>query len=163
MEKKTIRKGVWGSRKPAPIDLASILNQPGQQTSPAYSARSAAVSRAGGTSRGNDTCTGHSEKFEAAGSLSISAAGALTPAPGRAPSSTSIESGVQVRIHPGEWITTATAAKLTGYSRRQIHALCDHGFFIEGREWRQRPPCPGHRAGGWIWLRRSALKKLETA
>lgn len=62
----------------------------------------------------------------------------------------------------GEWLQTAMAAKLTGYSRRHIVALCDQGFFIEGREWKQRPPCPGMRQGGRIWIRRSALKRLET-
>ena len=61
-----------------------------------------------------------------------------------------------------EWILTAMAAKLTGYSQRHIQALCDQGFFIEGREWKQRPPCPGRRQGGYIWIRRSALKKLES-
>lgn len=61
-----------------------------------------------------------------------------------------------------EWIQTAIAAKLTGYSKRHIRALCDQGFFIEGREWKQRPPCPGRRQAGRIFIRRSALKKLET-
>jgi hypothetical protein len=61
-----------------------------------------------------------------------------------------------------EWIPTASVAKLTGYSQRHIRALCDQGFLIEGREWKQRPPCPGCRQGGRILIRRSALKKLET-
>lgn len=188
MDKKMIRKGVWGSRRPAPVDVASILNQPGQKTGPAskemsaagptssaqvalarsngsapeHCPRSAAVSRAGGTSRSNDACTERSEKFEAAADPGVPAAGALTPPHSRAPSQTNIAGNGQIQIHPGEWITTAMAAKLTGYSRRQIHSLCDRGFFIEGLDWKQRPPCPGCRAGGRIRIRRSALKKLET-
>ena len=64
--------------------------------------------------------------------------------------------------HPSEWITTTTAARLTNYSIRWIIGLCDRGFFVEGQEWKQRPPCPGFRKGGRIWIKRSALKKLET-
>ncbi len=62
---------------------------------------------------------------------------------------------------PAEWITTITAAKLTNFSRRWISGLCDKGFFVEGQEWKQRPPSPGFRSGGMIWIKRSALKKLE--
>ncbi len=62
---------------------------------------------------------------------------------------------------PDEWITTTLAGALTNFSRRWINALCDKGFFVEGKEWKQRPPCPGFRKGGMIWIQRSALKKLE--
>jgi hypothetical protein len=60
-----------------------------------------------------------------------------------------------------EWIPTRVAAKLTGYSQRQIQALCDMGFFVEGKEWRKRPPAPGTERPGRLWLRHSALKKME--
>jgi hypothetical protein len=60
-----------------------------------------------------------------------------------------------------DWIGTAEAATLSGYSQRRIHALCDEGFFVAGVDWKQRPPMKGFRNGGFIKLRRSALKKLE--
>ena len=60
-----------------------------------------------------------------------------------------------------EWVPTRVAAKLTGYSQRQIQALCDMGFFVEGKEWRKRPPAPGTDRPGRLWLRHSALKKME--
>lgn len=63
----------------------------------------------------------------------------------------------------GDWISTALAAKLTGYSQRNIQRLCDEGFFAQGTDWCQRPPRPGARQGGVIWLRRSALKKFDDA
>jgi hypothetical protein len=62
---------------------------------------------------------------------------------------------------PSEWITTTMAARLTNYSVRWIRGLCDKGFFVEDQDWKQRPPCPGFRNGGQIWIKRSALKKLE--
>ena len=62
---------------------------------------------------------------------------------------------------PTEWITTTMAAKLTNYSIRWITSLCGNGFFVKGQEWKQRPPCPGFRKGGQIWIKRSALKKLD--
>ena len=60
-----------------------------------------------------------------------------------------------------EWITTRVAAKLTGYSQRQIQALCDAGFFVAGREWKQRPPTPGTARPGRILVRHSALRKMQ--
>ncbi len=59
-----------------------------------------------------------------------------------------------------EWLNTAEAAKLSGYSRRQIQNLCDGGFLVEGEDWKQRKPIPGRRQGGLIRIRRSALQKL---
>jgi len=59
-----------------------------------------------------------------------------------------------------DWLTAAEASKLSGYSRRQIHNLCDSGFLIEGEDWKQRQPSPGKRQGGLIRIRRSALQKL---
>jgi len=64
-------------------------------------------------------------------------------------------------FNPKEWISTAEAARLTGYSRRHILTLCDQGFFIEGADWKQRPPRPGSDQGGRIRIRRSALSRLE--
>ena len=64
-------------------------------------------------------------------------------------------------IGDDEWIPTRVAAKLTGYSQRQIQALCDMGFFVEGKEWRKRSPAPGTDRPGRLWLRHSALKKME--
>lgn len=61
----------------------------------------------------------------------------------------------------GEWINTRAAAKLTGYSQRQIQSLCDAGFFVEGKEWKQRPATPGTTRPGRILIRQSALKKME--
>lgn len=60
-----------------------------------------------------------------------------------------------------EWIGTAEAVKLTGYSERTIQRLCDEGFFAPGIDWKQRPPMAGKRQGGRIFILRSALKKLE--
>jgi len=60
-----------------------------------------------------------------------------------------------------EWITTRVAAKVTGYSQRQIQALCEAGFLVEGKEWKQRLPSPGSRRRGRILIRPSALKKME--
>ena len=60
-----------------------------------------------------------------------------------------------------EWITTGAAAKLTGYSQRHIETLCDEGYFVEGKEWRQRRPTPGSDRGGRIFVKHSALRKME--
>lgn len=62
-----------------------------------------------------------------------------------------------------DWITTDAAAKLTGFSRRHIYSLCDNGFFIEGKEWWQRPASPRADRAGKVLIRRAALKKLEGA
>jgi len=59
-----------------------------------------------------------------------------------------------------DWISTGAAAKLSGYSRRHIYTLCDHGFFVAGRDWKQRPQCTGPRAG-IVMIRRDALQKLN--
>lgn len=59
------------------------------------------------------------------------------------------------------WVGTSEAARLSGYSKRHIRRLCDEGFFIEGVDWKQRPARPGLDRGGYIEIRRAALKKLE--
>jgi hypothetical protein len=64
------------------------------------------------------------------------------------------------RQHLTEWVNTAEASELSGYSRRQIQTLCDTGFLIEGEDWKQRRPRPGGKQGGLIRIRRSALQKL---
>lgn len=61
----------------------------------------------------------------------------------------------------GEWVTTGVAAKLAGYSQRHIGELCEQGFFVKGKDWKQRPRRPGSRRGGRILIRHSALKKLD--
>jgi len=60
-----------------------------------------------------------------------------------------------------DWITTTEAADISGYSQRRIQALCDEGFFVAGADWKQRPAMDGKRSAGRIFIRRSALKKLE--
>ena len=60
----------------------------------------------------------------------------------------------------GEWIPTRAAAELTGYSQHHIAKLCALGFFVKGKEWRQRSRTPGSRRSGRIWIRHSALKKM---
>jgi hypothetical protein len=67
-----------------------------------------------------------------------------------------------VREHvAADWIGTAEAARLSGYSPRRIASLCDEGFFVEGVDWRQRPPKEGCRCGGFIRIRKAALAKLD--
>lgn len=67
----------------------------------------------------------------------------------------------QNRAAGPDWIGSAEAARLSGYSPRQIRRLCDEGFFIEGEDWKQRPSKPGRNHAGRIRIRRAALKKLD--
>lgn len=69
--------------------------------------------------------------------------------------------GAPSRARSGDWLTTTAAAKLTGYSRRHIYTLCERGFFVEGKEWKQRPILRGMDRAGKIRIQRAALKKLE--
>lgn len=61
-----------------------------------------------------------------------------------------------------DWITTHAAAKLTGYCRRHIYTLCEKGFFVEDKDWTQRPIIPGMDRAGKVLIRRAALKKLKS-
>lgn len=60
-----------------------------------------------------------------------------------------------------EWISTLEASRRTGYSQRHIQSLCEEGFFIAREEWRQRPPIPGRRQGGRLYVAVEALRKLQ--
>lgn len=64
---------------------------------------------------------------------------------------------------PADWISTTEAAKLTGYCDRNIRFLCESGFFVEGKDWKQRPPKPGISRAGNIRIRKAALEKLNAA
>lgn len=59
------------------------------------------------------------------------------------------------------WISTTDAARLSGYSIRQIQNLCEQGYFIEGEEWKQRPARHGVSRGGRIFIHPAAMKKLN--
>jgi hypothetical protein len=60
-----------------------------------------------------------------------------------------------------EWLTISETSRLSGYSTRHILNLCEQGFFLEGRDWKQRLPRPGVSRGGRVYIRYSALKKLD--
>lgn len=62
---------------------------------------------------------------------------------------------------PSAWIGTSEAARLTGYSKRSIRRLCEEGFWVEGRDWKQRPAKTGEDRGGWIRIARAALSRLD--
>jgi len=63
---------------------------------------------------------------------------------------------------PDDFISSEEFARLSGYSRRHIQTLCDEGFFVNGVDFKQRPPKPGSDQGGRIRIRKAALKKLES-
>jgi hypothetical protein len=66
-----------------------------------------------------------------------------------------------VRPAPREWLTISETSRLSGYSTRHLLNLCEQGFFLEGRDWKQRQPRPGVSRGGRVYIRSSALKRLD--
>lgn len=68
---------------------------------------------------------------------------------------------LQDQVVPTSWLTTRQASRRSGYSIRHIQNLCDLGFFLEGEDWKQRPPRPGVSRRGHIYINPAALKKLD--